>query len=192
MKEAQRLGYRSRAAFKLLELAERDQLFRPGIRVVDLGAAPGSWSQVLAQKLGPKATIVAVDLLAMAPVRGVTVLQGDFSDRRRAGRRRPSARRPPVDLVVSDMAPNLSGIDSVDQARGDPSGGARARNLPSTGCNPAAISPSKLSRAQGFDAFQRDVQGHFAKTYIRKPKASRDRSREVFIVGKGLRKVDGR
>ena len=191
VKESQRLGYRSRAAFKLLELAERDQLFRPGQRVVDLGAAPGSWSQVLAQKLGPQATIVAIDLLPMSPVRGVTVLQGDFAADEGLAAVTDALGGRKVDLVVSDMSPNLSGIDTVDQARAVHLADL-ALEFAVAWLQPGGDFAVKAFQGSGLDAFERDVQGHFAKTYIRKPKASRDRSREVFIVAKGLRKTDVR
>jgi 23S rRNA (uridine2552-2'-O)-methyltransferase len=184
--EAKRLGYRSRAAFKLLEIGAKDKLFRPGLRAVDLGAAPGSWSQVLAQKLQPGGTVVAIDVLDMAPIRGVTVLKGDFStdegletvERALGGR--------PVGLVVSDMAPNLSGIDSVDQARAIHLA-ELALGFACQWLQPGGDFAVKSFQGEGFDAFQRDVARHFAKTYVRKPDASRDRSREVFVVGKGFR-----
>ena len=186
VKEATRQGYRSRAAFKLLQLAEKDALFRPGIRAVDLGAAPGSWSQVLAQKLGRGATIVAVDLLEMDPVRGVTTLQADFSTDEGLASVESALGDAPVDLVVSDMAPNLSGIDSVDQARGIHLA-ELALGFAADWLKPGGNFAVKVFQGEGFDAFQREVAKHFGKTYIRKPAASRDRSREVFIVGKSRR-----
>jgi 23S rRNA (uridine2552-2'-O)-methyltransferase len=186
VKEANRLGFRSRAAFKLLQLAEKDGLFRPGIRAVDLGAAPGSWSQVLAQKLGRSATIVAIDALDMEPVRGVTVLKADFStDEGLASLEKLLGERP-VDLVVSDMAPNLSGIDSVDHARGIHLA-ELALGFALDWLQPGGDFAVKVFQGEGFDAFQREVAKHFAKTYVRKPGASRDRSREVFVVGKGFK-----
>src|SRR5206468_3903719 len=117
VREAQRLGYRSRSAFKLVELAEKDKLFRRGMAVVDLGAAPGSWCQVLKERLGPQAKIIAVDMLPMAPLAGVTVVQADFATDEGLAAVRATVGDARVDLVLSDMAPNLSGIDSVDQAR---------------------------------------------------------------------------
>ena len=186
VKEATRLGYRSRAAFKLLQLDERDALLRKGMRVVDLGAAPGSWSQVIAKKLGPGSTVVAVDVLDMAPLRGVTFVQADFStDEGLESVQRALGDRP-VDLVVSDMAPNLSGIDSVDQARGIHLG-ELALEFAVDRLQPGGDFVVKAFQGEGFDAFQREVSRHFVKTYVRKPAASRDRSREVFIVGKGFR-----
>src|SRR5512144_2176057 len=110
VKEATRLGYRSRAAFKLIELAERDRLFRPGMTVVDLGAAPGSWSQVLRERLGPKARIVAVDILPMEGIGGIECLRADVESDAGLAAIEAALRGMPVDLVVSDMSPNLSGI----------------------------------------------------------------------------------
>ncbi len=117
VQEAQRLGYRSRAAFKLLELAEKDALFRPGLCVVDLGAAPGSWAQVLRERVGASARIVALDLLEMEPLRGVATLQGDFREEATLRDLVHALDGRKADLVLSDMAPNLSGIASADQAR---------------------------------------------------------------------------
>src|SRR5262245_52118685 len=117
VKEAARLGYRSRAAFKLIELAEKDRLFRPGIRVVDLGAAPGSWSQVLRNRLGTRSQIVAIDVLPMEPLTGVRFVQADFRDDDGLAALEAALQGHPVDLVVSDLAPNLSGVEAADQAR---------------------------------------------------------------------------
>jgi 23S rRNA (uridine2552-2'-O)-methyltransferase len=188
VQEAKRLGYRSRAAFKLLEIAERDKLFRPGMRVVDLGAAPGSWSQVLAQKLGPQALIVAVDLLEMPPLRGVTMVKGDFARDEGLAAVEDALQGRNVDLVVSDMAPNLSGIAPVDRARGVHLADL-AREFAVAWLAPGGDLAVKMFQGDGFDGYVRSVQQHFHKTYVRKPKASRDRSREVFVVGKGF---DGR
>ena len=190
VKEATRLGYRSRAAFKLLQLDERDGLLRKGLRAVDLGAAPGSWSQMLAKKLGPGSTIVAVDLLDMEPMRGVTFVRTDFSTDEGLEAVEQALRGGPVDLVVSDMAPNLSGIDSVDQARGIHLA-ELALEFAVARLQPGGDFVVKAFQGEGFDAFQREVSRHFEKTYVRKPAASRDRSREVFVVGKGFRPVAG-
>lgn len=184
VQEATRLGYRSRAAFKLLELAEKDHLFRPGIAVVDLGSAPGSWTQVLRQRLGGGARIVAIDLLPMEPLTGVTFIQGDFREdsglvaveAALAGRR--------CDLVLSDMAPNLSGIETVDQAR-TVHLAELALEFAVQWLQPGGDVAIKTFQGEGFQEFQRMMQVHFGKVHVRKPKASRDRSREVFLVGKG-------
>jgi 23S rRNA (uridine2552-2'-O)-methyltransferase len=186
VREATRLGYRSRAAFKLLELAQKDKLVRPGMRVVDLGAAPGSWSQVLSQRLGPGATIVAIDLLGMEPLRGVIPLQGDFSTDEGLRQVEEALGGREVDLVVSDMAPNLSGIDAVDQARAIHLA-ELALEFAVDWLQPGGDFVVKAFQGSGFDAFRREVDRHFDKVYVRKPDASRDRSREVFIVGKRFR-----
>jgi 23S rRNA (uridine2552-2'-O)-methyltransferase len=184
VKEAARLGYRSRAAFKLLELAEKDQLFRPGIAVVDLGSAPGSWAQVLHERLGGAAKIVAVDLLPMDPVTGVTFVQGDFREdpclvaveQALAGRR--------LDLVLSDMAPNLSGIATADQARSVLLA-ELTLEFAVKWLQPGGDLAVKTFQGEGFQEFQRTMLPHFHRVHVRKPKSSRDRSREVYLVGKG-------
>jgi len=184
VKEAQRRGYRSRAAFKLIELDERDKLLKPGIAVVDLGAAPGSWCQVLRERLGPKGRIVAVDILPMDGLAGVDIVQADFaSDEGLAAVERVLGGRP-VDLVVSDMAPNLSGVESADQARSV--GLAElALDFAAAHLQPGGDFAVKVFQGSGLPEFEKAVRAHFAKSYVRKPKASRDRSREVFLVGKG-------
>lgn len=186
VQQARKQGYRSRAAFKLIEIGERDALFRKGGVAVDLGAAPGSWSQVLVRQMGPGSTIVAIDLLEMEPVRGVTSIVGDFSTDEGLAQVVAALGNRPVDLVVSDMAPNLSGIESVDQARGmhlaDLALAFAVERL-----QPGGDFAVKVFQGGGFDAFQREAAAHFGKTYVRKPAASRDRSREVFVVGKGFR-----
>lgn len=185
VQEARKRGYRSRAAFKLLELATKDKLLRPGLRAVDLGAAPGSWSQVLAEKLGPAATIVAIDVLPLDPIRGVTVVQADFASPEGLAAVEQALEGHPVDLVVSDMAPNLSGIDSADQARSIHLA-ELALDFAQRWLQPGGDFAVKAFQGEGFDAFVAAVRQRFGKTYIRKPDASRDRSREVFVVGKGL------
>jgi 23S rRNA (uridine2552-2'-O)-methyltransferase len=186
VKEANRLGYRSRAAFKLLELAERDHLFRPGIRVVDLGSSPGSWTQVLREKLGTKAAIVAIDLLPMEPVRGVTFVQGDFRDDEGLAAVEAALAGHKVDLVVSDLAPNLSGVGPADQARSVHLG-ELALEFAQKWLQPGGDLVVKAFQGEGFREFQRAMEGCFEKVYARKPKASRDRSREVYLVAKRLR-----
>ena len=182
--EARRLGYRSRAAFKLIELAEKDKLLRPGMIVVDLGAAPGSWCQVLRQRLGPSGRIVAIDLLPMDSMEGVTFLQADF--REEAGMEALSGALAgrKADLVVSDLAPNLSGVASADQARSVYLG-ELAVDFASHWLKPRGDLVVKAYQGEGFQEFQRTMEAHFDKVYVRKPKASRDKSREVFLVGKG-------
>jgi 23S rRNA (uridine2552-2'-O)-methyltransferase len=186
VKEANRRGYRSRAAFKLLELAERDQLLRPGMTVVDLGAAPGSWSQVLRERIGGKSRIVAIDLLPMTGLPGVDVIQNDLESDEGLAAIEAALRGAPIDLVISDMSPNLSGIDVVDQARSIRLA-ELALDFAQTHLQPGGNLVVKVFQGAGLDAFQRAVRVHFEKVYLRKPKASRDRSREHYVVAKGRR-----
>ena len=186
VKEAFRLGYRSRAAFKLIELAEKDRLFRPGMRVVDLGAAPGSWTQVLREKLGRASRIVALDALRMAPLPGVVILEGDFREDDVLAALEAALEGHKVDLVVSDLAPNLSGIEAADQARSVHLG-ELALEFACNWLQPGGDLVVKAFQGGGFQEFQSEMQRHFDKVYVRKPKASRDRSREVFLVAKRLK-----
>jgi 23S rRNA (uridine2552-2'-O)-methyltransferase len=186
VQEARRRGYRSRAAFKLIELAERDKLLKPGMTVVDLGAAPGSWSQVLRERVGPAGRIVAIDLLPMDGIAGVTFIQGDFRDDAGLAQLDAALGSARADLVVSDMAPNLSGIDAADQARSVHLG-ELALEFAVGHLAPGGNLLVKVFQGAGLAEFQRAMAGHFAKVYVRKPKSSRDRSRETFLVGKGLR-----
>lgn len=186
VREAARRGYRSRAAFKLRELAERDRLLRPGLTVVDLGAAPGSWSQVLRERLGPRSRIVAVDLLPMDGIAGVEFIQADFESDEGLSAIESALAGAPVDLVVSDMSPNLSGIDVVDQARSVHLA-ELALEFARTHLQPGGDLVVKVFQGAGLDAFQRAARSLFEKVYLRKPKASRDRSREHYVVAKGFR-----
>jgi 23S rRNA (uridine2552-2'-O)-methyltransferase len=186
VKEATRRGYRSRAAFKLIELAERDHLLRPGMRAVDLGAAPGSWSQVLRERLGPRATIVAIDLLPMAPLAGVKVVEADFREDAGLAALDDALGDGKVDLVVSDMSPNLSGVDAADQACAVHLA-ELALDFARVRLQPGGDLVVKAFQGEGFAALRRALDAHFAKVYVRKPKASRDRSREVYLVGKALK-----
>lgn len=184
VKEATRRGYRSRAAFKLMELAERDRLLAPGMRAVDLGSAPGSWSQVLREKLGRQGTIIAVDLLDMDPLPGVSFLKGDFREDDVAAKLTEMLEGHHADLVLSDLSPNLSGVGSADQARSVHLG-ELALEFARERLRPGGDLVIKAFQGEGFAEFQRQVQQHFDKVYVRKPKASRDRSREVYLVAKG-------
>ena len=186
VQEAKRRGYRSRAAFKLIELAERDKLLRPGMAAVDLGASPGSWSQVLRERLGPAGTIVAIDLLPMEGIAGVTFIQADFREEEGLRALDAALGDSRADLVLSDMAPNLSGIDSADQARSVHLG-ELALEFAVGHLRPGGDLLVKVFQGAGLAEFQREMAGHFTKVYVRKPKASRDRSRETFLVGKGFR-----
>ena len=186
VREAQRRGYRSRAAFKLHELAERDRLLLPGMTVVDLGAAPGSWSQVLRERLGARSRIVAIDLLPMEAITGVRSIQADFERPEGLAAVDEALGGAPVDLVLSDMSPNLSGIDAADQARSIHLA-ELALEFARSHLQPGGDLVVKVFQGAGLDAFQRAVGVHFTKTWLRKPKASRDRSRERYLVAKGAR-----
>ncbi len=186
VQEAARRGYRSRAAFKLLELAERDDLLKAGMTAVDLGAAPGSWSQVLRERLGPRGTIVATDVLPMDDIAGVTFVQADFREDAGLAAVELALAGSPVDLVVSDMAPNLSGIDPVDQVRSIHLG-ELALEFAISHLRGGGDFLVKVFQGSGLPEFQRAMAGHFGKVHVRKPKSSRDRSRETFLVGKGFR-----
>lgn len=186
VQEAQRQGYRSRAAFKLIELAAKDKLFRPGLTVVDLGAAPGSWCQVLRARLGPAARIVAVDLLPMDPITGVRFVRGDVREPATQQGVAAALDGRGVDLVLSDLAPNISGIESADQARSVHLG-ELALEFAGNWLQPGGDLVVKAFQGEGFPGLQRALQARFDKACVRKPKASRDRSREVFLVGKGFR-----
>ena len=185
VREAQAKGYRSRAAFKLLELAEKDRLLRRGMTVVDLGAAPGSWSQVLRERLGPASRIVAVDLLPMDPIAGVNFIHGDFREDETL-RAVAAAVGGKADLVLSDLAPNISGVESADQARSVYLG-ERALEFATEALQPGGVLVVKAFQGAGFFELERQFKASFDKVYVRKPKASRDRSREVFLVAKGFR-----
>ena len=189
VKEATRRGYRSRAAFKLLELDERDRVLEPGRVVVDLGAAPGSWSQVLRERLAGRSVIVAIDLLPMEPIPGVRFVRGDFESDEGLSALETALAGAPVDLVISDMSPNLSGIDVVDQARSMRLA-ELALDFASTHLQPGGDLVVKVFQGAGLETFQRAVQRDFSKVYLRKPKASRDRSREHYVVAKGRRSAD--
>jgi 23S rRNA (uridine2552-2'-O)-methyltransferase len=191
VREAARRGYRSRAAFKLLELDERDRLLRPGQTVVDLGAAPGSWLQVLRERVGAKGTIVAIDLLPLEPLAGVTSITADFERDEGLAAVEAALGGRSVDLVLSDMSPNLSGIDVVDQARSIALA-ELALQFARTHLRASGDFVVKVFQGSGLESFERAVREHFTKTYLRKPRASRDRSREHYVVAKGFRTRDER
>lgn len=186
VKRAQKEGYRSRASYKLLEIDTRDHLIQPGMRIVDLGAAPGGWSQVAAQILKGRGLILAIDLLQMPPLPGVTFIQGDFREEAALAEMQEILGTAPVDLVISDMAPNISGIDSVDQAK---SMYLAELALDFTGehLKPGGNFLVKVFQGEGFAEYIRAMREQFQQVVTRKPKASRDRSNEVYLLGKGRR-----
>ena len=180
-------GYRARAAYKLIEIDDRDRLLRPGAVVVDLGAAPGSWCQVALKRVGARGKVIALDLLPMDPLPGLEFVQGDFNEASvlSALESRLEARTP--DLVLSDMAPNMSGIASADQARmvalAELALDFAMTQLPKGGGRFLV----KVFQGSGFDEFRDSVRAGFAKVAVRKPKASRDRSSEVYLLASGRR-----
>jgi 23S rRNA (uridine2552-2'-O)-methyltransferase len=175
-------GYRSRAAYKLMEIDDRDRLLKAGMTVVDLGAAPGSWSQVALQRVGKEGRVFALDLLPIEPLGGVEFIQGDFQDDAVLAELEARLNGMQVDVVLSDMAPNMSGIDTVDQARsihlGELALDFAARHL-----KPGGSFLIKVFQGAGFMEFRREVQENFRTLQVRKPKASRDRSPEVYLLG---------
>jgi 23S rRNA (uridine2552-2'-O)-methyltransferase len=184
VKQAQALGYRSRAVFKLKELDEKDRLLRPGMVVVDLGAAPGGWSQYAAECIGKRGAIIALDLLPVEPLPGVTFFQGDFREDEVLKTLMDHLAGREVDLVMSDMAPNMSGNRVVDQARGMHLA-ELALDTAKDILRPGGTFVTKLFQGPDVDAYVATARGLFNKVSMRKPKASRDRSPEVYLVGAG-------
>jgi 23S rRNA (uridine2552-2'-O)-methyltransferase len=186
VKQAQKEGYRARSSYKLLELNERDRLIRPGMRVLDLGSAPGGWSQVAAALVGAKGRVLATDILPMEPLKNVDFIQGDFREETVLERILAHLDGARVDLIISDIAPNISGISSADQAASiyllelalD-----MARRVLKPGGNFVA----KMFQGAGSDEYLKELRGAFEKVTIRKPDASRPRSREVYVVARGFR-----
>jgi 23S rRNA (uridine2552-2'-O)-methyltransferase len=183
VKKAQKLGYRSRAVFKLLELHERDKLLKPGMVVIDLGAAPGGWSQVAVKLVGAKGRVIAIDILPMEPIKGVEFMQGDFGEEATLDEIMATLGDTKADWILSDLSPNLSGIESVDQPRAVELA-ELALELAVRVLKPNGGFLVKLFQGEGFDPFLVSVRQQFKKVVIRKPKASRDRSREVYILAK--------
>jgi 23S rRNA (uridine2552-2'-O)-methyltransferase len=186
VQRAQAEGLRSRAAYKLEELIERDRLIRPGMVVVDLGAAPGGWSQMVRQRLGDRGTVVALDILPMPSIPGVAFIEGDFRELAVVDRLHASLDGTPVDLVLSDMAPNMSGVASVDQARSMELV-EMARDFAQDHLAPGGTFLVKLFQGAGFDAYLKDLRGRYSKVTMRKPKASRSRSPEVYALCTGFK-----
>jgi 23S rRNA (uridine2552-2'-O)-methyltransferase len=186
VRKAREEGYRSRAAYKLIEFDQREKLFRPGALVVDLGAAPGSWSQVAAGKVKPGGKVIAVDLLEIAPMSGVTVLKGDFRDVKLLealeGRR--------ADVILSDVLPNLSGIPNVDQARAAELSFA-AIDFCQKALKADGVFVVKAFQGGAFDEVLQRLKRDFGKVSVRKPEASRGESKETYIVARNPRKMDG-
>ena len=186
VKKAQIDGYRSRASYKLIELINKDKLIKPGMLVLDLGSAPGGWSQVVAPMVEPRGRVIASDILPMDTIADVDFIQGDFTEQEVFDQIMEKLDGASAELVMSDMAPNISGIDAADQAASmylvelalD-----MARQVLKPGGNFVA----KVFHGEGYDDYIRDVRTSFDKVLVRKPDASRPRSREVYLVAKGFR-----
>ncbi len=183
VKKSQQDGYRSRASYKLIEINDKDKLFRPAMKVVDLGAAPGGWSQVAAKLVGDKGTIVASDILEMSPLAGVTFVQGDFTEQDVYEAILAEMGDEKADLVISDMAPNMSGNSSSDQPQ--------AMYLVELALDMAAqvLRPGgnflvKVFQGEGFEEYLKAMRAQFSSVITRKPDASRARSREVYLLGR--------
>jgi len=179
-------GYRSRSAYKLIEIDERDKLFKPGMLVVDLGAAPGGWSQVAAKRAGAKGAVVAIDLLPVEPIPGVTVLQADFASREGLEAVEECIRGRKVDVVLSDMAPNLSGIAVSDQAR-SMALAEIARDFAQLHLQAEGVFVVKVFMGAGYDEYLRSLRNAFQKVVVRKPASSRGESAEQYLVARGLK-----
>jgi len=186
VKMAQKDGYRSRASYKLLEIQEKDRILRPGMTVVDLGAAPGGWSQVTSRLIGGRGRLIASDILLMDSIPDVTFIQGDFTEDEVFSQILQAVGDQPVDLVISDMAPNMSGVRSADQPR--------AMYLCELALDLAArvLAPGgdfliKIFQGEGFEEYHKQVRTLFDKVQMRKPVSSRDRSREQYMLGRGFR-----
>ncbi len=183
---AQAQGYRSRAVFKLKEILEKDRFIHPGMTIVDLGAAPGGWSQYLRLLLGKKSKLVALDILEIDPIEGVDFIQGDFREAEVLQALTDVLSEGVVDVVLSDMAPNMSGNKGVDQP-GAMYLAELALDTAKTLLRKDGCFLVKVFQGEGFEAYHKEVQGLFGKTVIRKPKASRSRSNEVYLLGKGFK-----
>lgn len=186
VKMAQKDGYRSRASYKLLEIQEKDRILRPGNTVIDLGAAPGGWSQVTSRVLGDKGRLIASDILEMDSIPDVTFIQGDFTEESVLAQILEAVGNHPVDLVISDMAPNMSGVKLADQAR------AMylcelALDLAGQVLRPGGDFLIKIFQGEGFDVYHKQVRTMFDKVQMRKPLSSRDRSREQYLLARGFR-----
>ncbi len=186
VKLAQKAGYRSRATFKLEEIDKKDKLMRPGMTVVDLGSAPGGWSDYALRKVGDSGTVVALDILAMTPLTGVHFIEGDFREDLVLDELNDVLNGQQIDLVLSDMSPNITGVSSIDQPRSiylvELALDFALTNLSKQGCFLV-----KVFQGEGFEQYMKAMRAGFQKVMTRKPDASRPRSREVYLLGKGLK-----
>lgn len=186
VKEAKRLGLRSRAAFKLMEIQEKDRLIKPGMVVVDLGAAPGGWSQFAYDIVGQRGRVIASDILPMDTLAGVEFVAGDFTEESVFNQLLDVVGEEKADLVISDMAPNMSGMQAVDQPRSMYLA-ELALDMAKEALRPGGSIVFKVFQGEGFDQLLREMRADFSKVVTRKPSASRSRSREVYLVAKAYK-----
>ena len=186
VKRSQKEGYRSRAVYKLEEIDQKDHLFKPGITVIDLGAAPGGWSQYVARKLKGKGRIIALDILPMEPLEHVEFIQGDFLEDAVFQQLLATLADDHPDLVISDMAPNMSGMNAVDIPRAMYMA-ELALDLGLQVLKPGGALLVKLFQGEGFDAYLKTLREHFHRVVMRKPRASRSRSREIYALATGYK-----
>jgi 23S rRNA (uridine2552-2'-O)-methyltransferase len=186
VRQATEQGWRSRAAFKLMEIDDRDHLFRPGQTVVDLGCAPGGWCQVAAGRMHQQGRIIGIDLLEMTGIGGVSFIQGDFSADAGLAELEAAMAGGKADLVLSDMAPNITGVAVTDQARSYALA-ELALDFARQHLQPEGAFLIKVFQGAGFEAYMKEMRAAFVSVAVRKPGASRDRSSEVYLLGRGLR-----
>jgi 23S rRNA (uridine2552-2'-O)-methyltransferase len=186
VKQAQKDGYRSRSAYKLVELNEKDKLIRPGMRLLDLGSAPGGWSQVAGKLVGDKGRVLATDILPMDSLKNVDFIQGDFTDDAIVQKLLDWLGGGKFDLIISDIAPNVTGISSADQASSIHFLELALDTVRRT-LKPGATFVAKMFQGSGSDQYVKELRAHFDKVVIRKPEASRKESREVYLVAKGFK-----
>lgn len=187
VKKAQQQGYRSRAVYKLLEIHQGDRILQAGMTTVDLGAAPGGWSQLAAQIVGEKGTVIALDILPMDALKGVEFIQGDFTDQQVLNILLERVGAAKVGLVMSDMAPNITGINSVDQPRAMYLA-ELALDLAHKVLAPGGDVLIKVFQGEGFDELYKELRVSFKQVLVRKPKASRARAREVYLLARNFRR----
>jgi len=193
VRRSQQDGYRSRAIYKFIEIDQKDRLVKPGMTIIDLGAAPGGWSEYCVSKLGKKGTMVALDILPMEPIEGVTIIEGDFREdvvfnELMSIIGNSESKSGKVDLVISDMAPNISGMGSVDMPRAYYLC-ELALDLARQVLKPGGGLLVKLFQGEGFEAYIKELKSSFSKVVMRKPKASRARSREIYALATGFKVV---
>ena len=186
VQEAQKEGWRSRAVYKLEEIQKRDKLIRQGMTVIDLGAAPGAWSQYVAREVGHKGRVIALDILSMDAFADVEIITGDFREEETLNALRETLGDAPVDVVLSDMAPNMSGVEAVDQPRSMYLA-ELALELAREVLKPGGDLLVKVFQGAGFEEYRRNMQAAFGKLQSRKPKASRPRSREVYLLARDFK-----